>query len=285
MSEVLAKMNPFKVNDYIELKLENGKTNVYVDGERFIQCKQLLLNIYPRKEGEEFDRIEPIDETEIKREHSLSPEEEFKGHCSNLQVWVENDYDTNLLHINLSFPLLKRLTEVGDQQARRVFKNEIYKRFAEGEEATIVSLIESDYLNRDENEFLLEDPKITQNFLTIMQNGHYRNPVLNFIKFQGKKGLDFIICKFPEVVDNFNTWELSTLLNYLKKNLSFQKFNAFLEKHFLSFLINKYKKLSCTADLHTVCDGLNMLLSVIGVHSFLILNLRGGVLITDYLII
>jgi len=40
------------------------------------------------------NRIEPIDDTGITGNHLLSPEEEFKGHCSNLQVWVENDYDS-----------------------------------------------------------------------------------------------------------------------------------------------------------------------------------------------
>ncbi len=59
----------------------------------------------------------------------LSPEEEFKGHCSNLQVWVENNYNTCLLHRNLSFPLLKRLATVGDAKAKKIFSQEVTKRF------------------------------------------------------------------------------------------------------------------------------------------------------------
>ena len=39
----------FKVNDYITLKLEDGKTIIYVKGKRFDQCKYLLLNIYSRR--------------------------------------------------------------------------------------------------------------------------------------------------------------------------------------------------------------------------------------------
>ena len=35
----------FKINKYITLKLENCKTNIYVEGELFNQCKFLLLNI------------------------------------------------------------------------------------------------------------------------------------------------------------------------------------------------------------------------------------------------
>jgi hypothetical protein len=72
-------------------------------------------------------------EEEIKPEDlGITPEEEFWGHCSNLQAWAEYGYDTRLLHSNLSFPLLKRLTEVGDPKARRVFKEEIVKRYYEG---------------------------------------------------------------------------------------------------------------------------------------------------------
>ena len=56
----------------------------------------------------------------------LSPEVEFHGHCSNLQAWAENHYDTRLLHSNLSFPLLKKLAELGDPQAKQMIKDEIF---------------------------------------------------------------------------------------------------------------------------------------------------------------
>jgi len=39
---------------------------------------------------------------------TITPEEEFWGHCSNLQTWVEHNYDTNILDDNLAFPLLKK---------------------------------------------------------------------------------------------------------------------------------------------------------------------------------
>ena len=39
----------FKINDYITLKHENDRTNIYVKGRFFNQCKYLLINIvtYP----------------------------------------------------------------------------------------------------------------------------------------------------------------------------------------------------------------------------------------------
>ncbi len=84
-----------------------------------------------------FDSIDQMSESlngqlerEITREEvGLSPEDEFWGHCSNLQVWVENDYDTRLLHRNLAFPLLKKLTTVGGTKAKKNFSKEVAKRF------------------------------------------------------------------------------------------------------------------------------------------------------------
>ena len=141
-------MKEFKVNKFITLKLEEEtiseeedlseiKTNIYVQGELFQQCSFLLINI-PIKEISSFESIKSIDEAEKRLDTSLEegsesfkyeipPETEFWGHCSNLQVWVENNYDTRLIHRNLAFPLLKRLTEVGDPSAKRVFREEIAK--------------------------------------------------------------------------------------------------------------------------------------------------------------
>jgi len=169
----------FKVNDYITLKLEHYKgyieefweTIIYVKGERFDQCKFLLLDI-PIEEIKTFDEIESIDEAAEKLDRSLEPihgpsggippDIEFWGHCSNLQVWFENDYDSRLLHRNLAFPLLKKLIEVGDPLARKAFKEEIAKRLEKSSLVVVEYLINEDYfkyLKREEIESLLENPK------------------------------------------------------------------------------------------------------------------------------
>jgi len=124
-------MKEFRVNKYLTLKLENGRTNLYIKREHFRQCTILLLDI-PITKISDFDEIQSIDEIsdnqkydkEISSDNSISLPLDviFWGHCSNLQAWYEHDYNTRLLHRNLSFPLLKRLTEVGDPLAKRVFK-------------------------------------------------------------------------------------------------------------------------------------------------------------------
>ncbi len=146
-------MNKFRVNRYITLKLENNKTIIYVDGENFDQCKFLLLNI-PVENYKEFTDVESVDEASEKldgklengRIEGISPETEFWAHCSNLQVWAENKYNTRLLHRSIAFPLLKRLTELGDHFAKIRLREEIIKRFESGYPPVVEYLINGGYL-------------------------------------------------------------------------------------------------------------------------------------------
>jgi len=160
-------MSVFQVNKFITIKLEENKTNIYVNNKLFKQCKFLLLEI-PIPEMKSFSEIESIDEVSEKLDRSLEPESgtqylippevEFWGHCSNLQVWYENNYDTRLLHSNLAFPLLEKLSEVGDPKAVMAFKEEIAKRLESGTFSVRKFLIEQNYtgyLSREENFYTL----------------------------------------------------------------------------------------------------------------------------------
>ncbi len=145
----------YQVNKYIRLQLDWNTTNIYVNGQHFNQCKYLLLNI-PLDEMEKYDEINSIDkavelldntlETHSIENFQIDPETEFWGHCSNIQAWVENDYDTRIMHRNLAFPLLKKLTEVGDPIAKKVIKNEIALRLEENYPSVTYYLLEEGYL-------------------------------------------------------------------------------------------------------------------------------------------
>ncbi|MHA1499186.1 MAG: PsbP-related protein [Promethearchaeota archaeon] len=154
-------ISEFKVNEYLSLKLENDESIIYVDNKKFLMCKFLLLNI-PVEEMSYMDDIQSIDEAADQLDGSLHPkpgstngfqrvdkipaEVEFWGHCSNLQVWYENEYNTRLLASNLAFPLLKKLTDAGDPLAKRVFNEEIAKRLDSGYLPVIFYLLTNDYL-------------------------------------------------------------------------------------------------------------------------------------------
>jgi len=169
IKEVLPEKREFVINEFITLKLEGGKTNIYVNGEYFRNCMFLMLNLNVCR-IEQYDSIKSIDDAEDRLSNTLETfpaykdlgitlEELFKGHCSNIQVWAENNYDTRILHRNLAFPLLKELTKSGDQQARKVFKEEIGRRFVEGNDKVRKFLsIEGylNYLNVEENVLIFE---------------------------------------------------------------------------------------------------------------------------------
>lgn len=158
-------MTEFEVNEYITLKSEDGKTWIYIKGEKFINCLKLILNL-PISKISSFNEIDSIDDAVEKLKYldnsekkvaNIPTDTEFWAHCSNLQVWVECNYNTRLLHSSLAFPLLKRLVEVGDPIAKGRFKEEIVKRIESKNFTVIEYLINSnylDFLNQEEKDLL-----------------------------------------------------------------------------------------------------------------------------------
>jgi hypothetical protein len=147
-----------KINKYITLRFENNRTIIYVAGRRIIQCVHLILNI-PKIRTSMYDEIDSIDEiVDVSRRAGhytgvfgqrefIPPDQEFWGHCSNIQAWVEHDYDTRILMSNLSFPLLRELTRAGDPVAKRVYKEEIALRLETGYPSVVQYLLTQGYID------------------------------------------------------------------------------------------------------------------------------------------
>jgi len=150
-------LREYKVNELLSLKLEDGNTIIQVNGQEFVQCKGVVLNrtLAELKDSSlnmSIDELADWAENEGTRD-LVPPETEFWVHCSNLSAWAENDYNSELLHSNLAFPLLRRLVEAGDETAKRVFKEEIIKRLESGYFPVITYLSEEgydEYLTREE---------------------------------------------------------------------------------------------------------------------------------------
>ncbi len=153
-------MKEFKVNNLISLRLIDGETILFVNNREFKQCKILLLNVPIDDEiTEDFETIDEISEyLDVSMDFEyvdINPEEEFMGHCSNLQVWAENFYDTDLLHKSLAFPLLKALSEEGDKFAKQRFAEEIARRYKYGNKTVWKFLFEEGYLSCLSNEDII----------------------------------------------------------------------------------------------------------------------------------
>ena len=143
----------YKINQYLTLKLEDEKVNIYINDKLVNICKHLILEV-PFQDVDQFNEFKSIDEIAdkidrtIKKKNNIIPLElEFWGHCSNIQAWVENDYDTRILHSKLAFPLLKTLASVGDPKAKKNFKDEIFKRLISGYQPVIQTIFNGDYLD------------------------------------------------------------------------------------------------------------------------------------------
>ncbi|MFX1418269.1 MAG: leucine-rich repeat domain-containing protein [Promethearchaeota archaeon] len=253
----LNQAKEFKINQYLKLKLEGGRTNIYVNNRMFRQCMYLLLNISVNR-IEDYDEIQSIDEAAIKLDRSMErdhrkipPETEFWGHCSNLQAWADNEYDTRILHRNLAFPLLKALVDAGDPIAKQKFKEEIAIRYATGHPTVIRFLTQNGYLHyltEDEFESMLIDinfPSIdeysrkiipflsdTEDPESISQIKHFTTKFLNKFRFKYKyliflKAIENIPHKFRQ---NF----VEIIYNRYKSNRSFPLLK-FLDKAQINF--------------------------------------------------
>ena len=248
----------FKINKYILLRLEGKYTVIFVNGKRFNYCKRLFI-VIPDTNIENYDGIESIDEATDLHDHylidnepyreehgilypplysyNIPPEDEFWGHCSNIQAWVEHDYDTRILHSNLAFPLLKELTKAGDTLAAKVFREEVAKRFEKSNMNVRQFLLYNHYLdclNKEELDILLKQSKSSLIFSVTTQLKDLLNS--NLANFKEIKELIDIIVFIDlvynrnliiHVLDKLNTKKRSHFARFLIFHLNYKEFISY----------------------------------------------------------
>jgi len=138
----LFKYEKYEINPFLDVVLKKYDVRTYIRGKKFLSCMLLKIDIpAPQYTSETADSIDELVEkyyyTTDGQKTRLNEEffpihTQFFAHCSNIQAWYECGYDTRLLHRNIAFPLLKELTLAGDRQAKKVFKEEIAKRYRDG---------------------------------------------------------------------------------------------------------------------------------------------------------
>ena len=249
----------YVINHFLTLRLENNRTNIYVNGKLFIQCKFLLLNI-PIDKVKELEDIESIDEAAERLNHELefqpknkikiSPETEFWAHCSNLQAWAEYEYNPRLLHSNLAFPLLKTLTKVGDLIAKEVFKQEIKLRFESFNPSTQKYLIKNGYLNYFNKE------ERNELFKLILDENIWLNLGYSYLKVDKKvKALEsFLQARKVNPINLKTLFAIAKISIKTKKyNLGLKIYNEILEYYpenlkaliGKDYILQEIKKLNC----------------------------------------
>lgn len=268
---VLDKEREFEINKYLTLKLENEKTIIYLAGEEFMQCKYLLLDI-PIKDIPLLEDIESIDDASERLgwaeegqlglneiEYYISPETEFWGHCSNLQVWAENNYDTRLLHSNLAFPLLKKLVNIGDPKAKKVFREEVAQRLESANSTVCNYLFNGDYLEYLPKNYLNELIK-NKDFLKKLRLNQFPN-LRTFIQRYLKDDTKDRLFDFYEVYEIYK--ELHSYDN------DFNDFHPYsFERFLISELIKEinFESITLTPNdvriFFEVCDKFNSLYEI-----------------------
>jgi hypothetical protein len=204
-------MLKFTINNLLDLRLEDGKTNIYVNNELFTYCKHILLDV-PIENIEEFSSIDEViknldnyDEFSSRLKDEISPETLFWAHCSNIQAWYENNFNTSLIHSNLAFPLLRKLMKAGDFLAARVFKEEVAKRFECGNLNVIQFFLFNQYLNclnKEELETLMEQtsPNLTKHLISRLKK-LMKSTLVNYSKI--KDLIDLVLFLDLKYYQNF----------------------------------------------------------------------------------
>jgi tetratricopeptide (TPR) repeat protein len=151
--EVSEPDTEYQVNDYISLKLFGSHSVIFVCDEYYASCYKVLLTI-PVEKIEVYEDIDAIDEIieqynkdkPPKEDIDITPEEEFWGHCSNMQAWVDNEYDMRLIADNLGFGILKKMVEVCNQKALTRLKEEIIKRLRSSSSNVLTYLLREEFI-------------------------------------------------------------------------------------------------------------------------------------------
>lgn len=227
----------YRINEFLTLKLENDDSNIYVHNELINQCRHLLINKtkYDNSNDPKFNSIDELEDffESSKYYDDISIETEFWGHCSNLQAWVENNYNTNLLDKTIAFPVLKKLAKVGDPIALKTFKNEVKNRIKSLYLPVIVYLINNGYLRTFTNEELTKIIDILKKYITNLPlktksqwnkqiSEAFRNSI--YIRSSTELRNDEIILKLCKIalefdpLNNYAWYEMGLSYQFLKKN-------------------------------------------------------------------
>lgn len=136
------------LSEHIDLVYDHHekRVEIRVDGKEFLSCAALVASFDDlakiSKDITSIDELVEIhdDDSWIAGDEALrqqiTPQEELIAHASNIQAWIENDYDPRILHSNIAFPLLRELARVGDEKARRVMEAAIDERMESGNSTT-----------------------------------------------------------------------------------------------------------------------------------------------------
>lgn len=200
-----------KINNYITISSERNKILIYIQGERFQEFDYSSINkiLKTSNSTSEKTNIQEKDST-IKYKND-SKNAYFNKFVNILKLWNRNNYDTGILQYNISFPLLKKLVEVGDSHAKKVFIDEILKNLWVGNPLVIKYLINEkydDYVVLDNYRRQFHTPKIKDMKITIFIC--FINILLYILFTEIYHTGDFLFFDLQKILNNYEVWRVFT---------------------------------------------------------------------------
>lgn len=229
VSDYNMPIKTFPLTDQLEVRIDDDeRVRVYVSGEELELCSQVMTNMQIK--GKDVLTVNSVDDLTpafySQDSYKLSPDTIYFVYCSNLQAWVENNYDTKLLSKNIAFPLLRELVNIGEVDIQ-FLKKEIMQRFRQGgdelREFLEIEGFLDDYLTREEFWDLFPPEALILQKIEKLLNKKFRF-VLNPDTVDGGADLQFsIIPENKYFVLIINTFEVEDhLIEIIKlfKNLT-----------------------------------------------------------------
>jgi len=224
-----------KINDFITISSERNKVIIYIQGERFQEFDYFVINKILKTNKNHIKKIKTKKEY-IKYKYEKDSENAYFNNFVNiLKLWIQNNYDTDILLYNVSFPLLKKLVEVGDSQAKKVFISEILKNLWSGDPLVVKYLFNEkydDYVILDNYRRQIHTPKFKEIKLTIFIC--FINILIYILFTEIYHIADFFIFDFQKILTKFEVWRVFSAVF-----MHPERFSLFINTFFL-FCIGAY---------------------------------------------
>ncbi len=145
-------MDKLVINEHMDMRWHEGKPRIFIDDKPFMHCAFLVVAVDTADPANEQATVDDLaarpgarrlEGRDAMTEYGLTKDDVLWGFYSSIVGWVESGYNTQVIHTNLAFPLLRELARVGDPKAKRVLKGEIHDRLLSRSAGTVVTIIET----------------------------------------------------------------------------------------------------------------------------------------------
>jgi hypothetical protein len=145
----------------VEMADGSKRIEVFIDDEPCVTCVHvaLALDEDAQRAVQSMDEAIANHKTSERNKVVIPIETQLQLHASNLQVWIENNYDSALIDTNIARAILADLSHAGDTRAKERYLETVLDRWQAGNYQSRLALIE---FNEQELGELIQRKEITK---------------------------------------------------------------------------------------------------------------------------